>query len=90
MMSKRFTKDYMLAVRVNGDLVDRLDALTEHFSLDRADLIRMLLSNACKYWEQKFNSTPIPQTVDKKTGYTNQAALHEIEDISEEELGKLK
>jgi antitoxin component of RelBE/YafQ-DinJ toxin-antitoxin module len=86
---KKFTKDYTLSIRVNGELVDRIDALTESFSLDRADLIRMLLSNAVKYWEQKFNSTGIPQPVDKKTGYVNQALVQEIDDL-EERLKALK
>ena len=76
-MSKKFTKDYTLSLRVNGELIDRIDALTDNFSLDRADLIRMLLSNALKYWEQKFNSTPNPQPVDKSV-YVNQVDEMEL------------
>lgn len=76
-MSKKFRKDYTLSLRVNGELIDRIDALTDNFSLDRADLIRMLLSNALKYWEQKFNSTQNPQPVDK-SGYVNQVDEMEL------------
>jgi len=92
-VKKKYTKDYMLSIRVAGTLIDRIDDLTEHFSLDRADLIRMLLSNALKFWEQKFNSTDIPQSVDKKTGYTNQVTETEAETVDvdlEEALKQLK
>jgi hypothetical protein len=85
-MSKMYKKDYTLSIRVNGELVDRIDDLTQHFQLDRADLIRMLLSNALKYWESKFNtqSTPTPRSVDTKIGYTNQVSEQELVDLAKQ------
>jgi hypothetical protein len=85
-VSKKYKKDYTLSIRVNGEMVDRIDDLTQHFQLDRADLIRMLLSNALKYWETKFNtsSTPTPRSVDTKIGYTNQVSEHELADLAKQ------
>lgn len=81
-MSKKYKKDYTLSLRVNGEMVDRIDDLTQHFQLDQADLIRMLLSNALKYWETKFStqSTLTPRSVDTKV----KVSQDEIDALSKE------
>lgn len=78
-MYKKFKKDATLSIRCAGELIDRLDDLTDKFQLDRADLIRMLLSNALKYWESKFDGTPVqPRSNDMKSGFEKEPTRDEI------------
>lgn len=85
-MYKKFKKDYTLSIRCSGELVDRIDDLTQHFQLDRADLVRMLLSNALKYWETKFNNNSgnIPRSVDMKPGWDKQPDLSDLNELQKE------
>lgn len=47
---KKFKKDYMLALRVNGLMMDQVDDLAEFMEMDRADWLRMVIWNGIKYY----------------------------------------
>ena len=84
-MKQKFNKALTIALRVNDKFAKRLDALSDKLELNRSDMIRMLLNVQVKYWEAKFsNSTPIPQTVDTKTGYINQVSEQELAELAKE------
>jgi antitoxin component of RelBE/YafQ-DinJ toxin-antitoxin module len=84
-MKQKFNKNITYALRLNEKFAKRLDALSEKLELNRSDMIRMFLNVQAKYWESKFsNSTPIPQTVDTKTGYINQVSEQELAELAKE------
>jgi hypothetical protein len=83
---KLYKKAKLIALRVN-DLMDmRLKMMSEYLELDRADMIRMFISNALKYWEAEKTKDNLQKKYEAQDhSYTNE----DIKFIADKEIKTL-
>ena len=63
---KTFKKNKTIQIRISENMDNNLKKVGDYLKLDKADLVRMLVSNGVKYWLEQLIGDQVKQQVDKR------------------------
>jgi hypothetical protein len=63
---KNYKKIKTIQVRISESMELNLKKVGDHLKLDKADLVRMLISNGLRYWLEQLIGDQVKQQVDKR------------------------
>ena len=78
-MAKKFKMSKTIQIRISDTMEIRIQKVGEFLQLDKPDLVRMLLSNGLRYWENQLIGEK-----NKEAFESRQEKLKEILEIAKE------
>lgn len=63
---KTFKKNKTIQIRISENMENNLKKVGDYLKLDKADLVRMLVSNGVKYWLEQLIGDQVKKQVDQR------------------------